>query len=94
MWHHVVTHVLFTNNLHDEDVAVNKQSIRGRHCRCVALQNAKTLEDGVNMAMHRYCSKKLHLQSYLEMLWSETGYFGLLGNKHSLYNILLYLIER
>ena len=30
----------------------------------------------------------------LEMLWSETGYFGLLGNKHSLYIILLYLIER
>ena len=26
------------------------------------------------------CSKKLHLQSYLDMLWSETGYFGLLGN--------------
>ena len=25
------------------------------------------------------CSKKLHLQSYLEMLWSETGYFELLG---------------
>ena len=23
------------------------------------------------------CSKKLHLQAYLEMLWSETGYFGL-----------------
>ena len=30
----------------------------------------------------------------LEMLWSETGYFGLLGNKHGLYIILLYLIER
>ena len=30
----------------------------------------------------------------LEMLWSKTGYFGLLGNKHSLYIILLYLIER
>ena len=29
----------------------------------------------------------------LEMLWSETGYVGLLGNKHSLYIILLYLIE-
>ena len=24
-----------------------------------------------------YCSKDLYLQSYLEMLWSETGYFGL-----------------
>ena len=23
------------------------------------------------------CSEKLHLQSYLEMLWSKTGYFGL-----------------
>ena len=30
----------------------------------------------------------------LEMLWSKTGYFGLLGNKHSLCSILLYLIER
>ena len=40
------------------------------------------------------CSKKLHIQSYLEMLCSETGYFGLLGNKHILFNILLYLIER
>ena len=30
----------------------------------------------------------------LEMLWSKTGYFGLLGNKHSFYIILLYLIER
>ena len=26
-----------------------------------------------------FCSEKLHLQSYLEMLWFETGYFGLLG---------------
>ena len=40
------------------------------------------------------CSKKLHLQSYLEMLWSETGYFGLLGNNFILFIILLYLIER
>ena len=29
-----------------------------------------------------------------EMLWSETGYFGILGNKPSFYIILLYLIER
>ena len=28
----------------------------------------------------RDCSKELHLQSYLEILWSEMGYFGLLGN--------------
>ena len=40
------------------------------------------------------CSKKLHLQSYLEMLWPETGYFGLLGNNQILFIILLYLIER
>ena len=39
------------------------------------------------------CSKKLHLQSYLEMLWSETVYFGLLGNNLILFIILLYLIE-
>ena len=30
----------------------------------------------------------------LEMLWSKTVYFGLLGNKHSLYIIPLYLTER
>ena len=28
------------------------------------------------------CSNKLHLWYYLEMLWSKTGYFGLLGNNH------------
>ena len=42
----------------------------------------------------RLCSKKLHLQSYLEILWSETGYFGLLGKNLILFIILLYLIER
>ena len=41
-----------------------------------------------------YCSKKLHLQSYLEMLWSKTGYFGLLGNNIIFVIILLDLIER
>ena len=40
------------------------------------------------------CSKKLHLQSYLEMLWSETECFGLLGNNIILVIILLDLIER
>ena len=40
------------------------------------------------------CSEKLHPQYYLEMLWSKMGYFGLLGNKHILFIILLYLIER
>ena len=38
------------------------------------------------------CIKKLHLWSYLETLWSETGYFGLLGYNHILFIILLYLI--
>ena len=33
------------------------------------------------MSAH-HCSKKLHLQSYLDMLCSKTGYFGILGNKH------------
>ena len=42
----------------------------------------------------RECSEKLHLQSYLEMLWSKTGYFGLLGNNYILFIILLYLIKR
>ena len=31
------------------------------------------------------CSEKLHLRSYLEMLWSEIGYFGLLGNTYISY---------
>ena len=38
------------------------------------------------------CSEKLHLHSYLEMLWSETVYFGLLGKNHILFIIPLYLI--
>ena len=38
-------------------------------------------------------SEKLHLQYYLEMLWSKTGYFELLGNNHILFIILLYPIE-
>ena len=40
------------------------------------------------------CSEKLHLWSYLETVWFKTGYFGLLGNNHILFIILLYLIER
>ena len=38
-------------------------------------------------------SEKLHIQSYLESLWSEMRYFGLLGNNHILFIILLYRIE-
>ena len=30
----------------------------------------------------RECSDKLHPQSYSDMLWSKTGYLGLLGNNH------------
>ena len=41
----------------------------------------------------RECSEKLHLQSYLEMLGSETGCFGILGNNIILVIILLDLIE-
>ena len=41
-----------------------------------------------------HCSEKLNIQSYLEMLWSEKGYFGLLGNNIILVIILLNLIER
>ena len=42
----------------------------------------------------RECSEKLHLQSYLEMIWSEMGCFELLGNNIILVIILLDLIER
>ena len=28
------------------------------------------------------CREKLHLQYYLEMLWSKMVYFGLLGDNH------------
>ena len=41
----------------------------------------------------RECRKKLHLRSYLETVWSETGYFGLLGNNCILFIVLLYIIE-
>ena len=41
----------------------------------------------------RECNNKLNLWSYLETLWSETGYFGLLGNNHILFIILLYIIK-
>ena len=34
------------------------------------------------------------LSLFLEMLWSETGYFGLLGNNYILFGILLYPIKR
>ena len=47
-----------------------------------------------NVSEPDLCSEKLHLQSYLEMLWSERGYFGLLLNNIILFIILLYLIER
>ena len=40
----------------------------------------------------RECSEKLHLRSYLEMLWSETGCFGLFGNNIILVIILLDII--
>ena len=39
------------------------------------------------------CSEKLHLQSYLKMLWSKMRYFGLLGNNYIFFIILLYLIR-
>ena len=44
--------------------------------------------------MAMVCSEKLHLQSYLEILESKTGYFGLLGNNIILVIILLDLIKR
>ena len=40
------------------------------------------------------CTKKLHLQSYLEMLWYKTGYFGQLGNNNILFIILIYIIKQ
>ena len=50
--------------------------------------------DGTPPKPTRSCSEKLHLQHYLEMLWSGTGYFALLGNNIILVIILLDLIER
>ena len=38
----------------------------------------------------RECSDKLHLRYYLETLWSETVYFGLLGNNHIFFNPIIY----
>ena len=54
----------------------------------------KKLKEHRNIKNSRRCSEKLHLLSYLEMLWSETGYFGLLGNNIVLFIILLGIIER
>ena len=38
------------------------------------------------------CSKKWHLQYYLDMLWSKKWYFGILWNTYILFIIPLYLI--
>ena len=58
------------------------------------LQGERNCYVAGNPSDERECSKKLHLQSYLEMIWFETGYFGLLGNNIILVIILLDLIER
>ena len=47
----------------------------------------------INKFTRPHCSEKLHLQSYLENVWSATGYFGLLRNNHIFFIILLYIIE-
>ena len=47
----------------------------------------------IKPSYERGCSKKIHLWSYLETLWSKTGYFGLLGNNNILLIVLLYIIE-
>ena len=52
------------------------------------LENIKTLLKQVLVARNYIFSL------ILVMLWSETGYFVLLGNKRSLHIILLYLIKR
>ena len=54
----------------------------------ILLPSAITYELKINIY-----SDKLHLQYYLEMLLSEMGYFGLLGNNFILFIILLYIIE-
>ena len=36
----------------------------------------------ISLQMRGGCNKKLHLKSYLEMLWSKTGYCGLYGNNN------------
>ena len=42
---------------------------------------AEIMMEKYNKPIER-CSDKLHLQSYLEILWSKTGYFGLLGKNY------------
>ena len=39
-------------------------------------------------------SDKWHIWSLIELLWSERGYFGILGNTHILFIILLYPLKR
>ena len=48
----------------------------------------------VSLQMRGSVARNYIFSLILEMLWSETGYFGLLGNKHSLYIILFCIIER
>ena len=48
----------------------------------------------VSLQMRGSVARNYIFSNILEMLWSKTGYFGLFGNKHSLYIILLYPIER
>ena len=56
--------------------------------------SSEVVESNMQPSSRGMCSNKLHLQSYLEMIWSETGCFGLLGNNIILVIILLDIIER
>ena len=47
-----------------------------------------------NFKSTKVFSNKWHLKSKKEILWSKRRYFGILGNNHILFSILLYPIKR
>ena len=67
----------------------NHKEPGGSKSDCLALVPKENCQNS-----NHQCSEKLHLQSYLEMLGSKTGCFGILGNNIILVIILLDLIER
>ena len=78
---------LFRGPLFIEKKAARKQLVQNNH------KNGSRTEDFRENTDTSW-SKKLHVESYLDMLWSKIGYFGLLEDTYNLFNILLYLIER
>ena len=63
----------------DSITTPSEETIENRVRELLVGEALCTLMRSLNNLVVGPCSEKLHLQLYLEMLWSETGYFGLLG---------------